>query len=189
MRESGTRESGALESGTLESEEVLVDEAVGYDNLSGELIRLTRLLERAYARYSAQSGDGVERAAYLLLVHLVKHGPRRLSSLAEAVHSDVSTVSRQVTQLVQLGLVARQPDPSDGRASMLAATGDGVRTYERKRARRTRHFAELLEDWPTQDWQRLHELVTRFNDDFERYHRTPRARGAETAEMPDGNPR
>ncbi|MGQ0482436.1 MAG: MarR family winged helix-turn-helix transcriptional regulator [Pseudonocardia sp.] len=141
-----------------------------YDQLGGELIRLTRLFDRAHARYVAQQGDGVERAAYLLLVTLVKGGPRRLSALADAVHSDISTVSRQATQLVRLGLVARQPDPSDGRASLLAATELGVRTFEDKRRRRNQHFAELLAHWPEADRRALCELVGRFNDDFERYH-------------------
>src|ERR1700709_2706144 len=92
-----------------------------YDQLSGELVRLNRLLERAQARFSGHFPHGVERAAFILLVPLVKDGPRRLSTLADAVHSDVSTVSRQVAQLVKLGLVVRQPDPSDGRASLLPA--------------------------------------------------------------------
>lgn len=141
-----------------------------YDRLGGELIRLNRLLERAHARYTAQQGDGLERAAYLLLATLVRTGPQRLSVLADAVHSDVSTVSRQVTQLVRLDLVARQPDPSDGRAALLAATALGVRTFEDKRRRRNQHFAELLVDWSEADRHALSELLGRFNDDFERYH-------------------
>src|SRR4051794_35740785 len=40
----------------------------------------------------------------------------RVSALAEVLHSDVSTVSRQVSTLVDLGFVRRGPDPDDGRA-------------------------------------------------------------------------
>ncbi|HEY9418175.1 MAG TPA: MarR family transcriptional regulator [Pseudonocardia sp.] len=141
-----------------------------YDRISGELVRLNRLLERAQARFSAHFSDGVERAAFILLVHLVKDGPRRLSALADVVHSDISTVSRQAAQLVKLGLVVRQPDPSDGRASLLAATDDGRRTFEQKRALRNRNMARVLTGWSVDDRATLCRLLARFNDDYENHH-------------------
>jgi DNA-binding MarR family transcriptional regulator len=140
------------------------------DRLTGELFRLTRLIERVHARYAARWSDGVERAAYLLLVQLVTDGPRRLSALAEVVHSDTSTVSRQVAQLVRLGLVERRADPADGRACLLAATGTGEAHFQEKRRRRNESFDALLADWPDRDRRHLRELVSRFNDDFEHYH-------------------
>src|SRR5262249_38679467 len=91
-----------------------------FDLISGELFRLSRLLERSRARFAARRPDGLERAGHLLLVYLVEHGPRRLGALADAVHSDISTVSRQVSALVKLGLVERRADPDDGRVSLLA---------------------------------------------------------------------
>ena len=39
---------------------------------------------------------------------------------------DKGAVSRQVQHLVDLGLVDRQPDPDDGRATLLAASADGA---------------------------------------------------------------
>ncbi|HEY2203314.1 MAG TPA: MarR family transcriptional regulator [Pseudonocardia sp.] len=145
-------------------------EVTELDLLNGELFRLNRLFERAHARHVAQYADGVERAAYLLLVHLVKDGPRRLSALADAVHSDVSTASRQAAQLVRLGLVERRADPNDGRASLLAATERGEENFEIKRRRRNAAFDEMLSGWADEDRTRLRELVGRFNDDFESYY-------------------
>ncbi|HEY4003670.1 MAG TPA: MarR family transcriptional regulator [Pseudonocardia sp.] len=144
-------------------------EVTDLDELAAELFRLTRLFERAHARNTAQARDGVERAAYLLLAHLVREGPRRLSALADAVHSDVSTVSRQASQLVKLGLVERRPDPSDGRAGLLAATEAGVDVFEAKRHRRNEAFDAMLAGWLSSDRRRLGQLVGRFNDDFESY--------------------
>ena len=140
------------------------------DRLSGELFRLTRLIERVHARYAARWSDGVERAAYLLLVRLVTDGPIRLSALAAAVHSDTSTVSRQVTQLVKLGLVERRADPADGRACLLAATEAGEEHFQVKRRLGNESFEALLDGWSDRDRRRLRELVSRFNDDFEHYH-------------------
>jgi DNA-binding MarR family transcriptional regulator len=138
------------------------------DEVSGQLIRLVRLMERKQAQYQADHPDAVERATYLLLVHLVKGGPRRASALAEAVHSDPSTISRQVAQLVRLGLVERTADPEDGRATVLAATDEGRRVFEENRRVRNERIAEMLADWSVADRRNLAELLGRFSTAFEK---------------------
>lgn len=145
----------------------VTDHDLQLDLLSSELFRLTRLFERAHARKTAQRTDGLERAAYLLLVKLVKDGPQRLSALADAVFSDVSTASRQVAGLVTLGLVERRADPTDGRASLLAATDIGIDKIGTRRRARNKEYAEMLGDWSEEDRNQLRELLGRFNDDFE----------------------
>ncbi|MGI5126319.1 MarR family winged helix-turn-helix transcriptional regulator [Pseudonocardia sp. CA-107938] len=147
--------------------ELAVAEAVG-----SHLIRLVRLVERVQAQ--PHGPDAIERATYLLLVHLVKDGPQRAGALADAVHSDPSTISRQVGHLVKLGYVERTADPDDGRASRLAATEEGRRVLETNRARRTASIAQLLASWSPADRTALAELLGRFVTDFEEY----KSRGA-----------
>src|SRR5690349_22300310 len=53
---------------------------------------------------------GFDRSAIVLLKNLVAMGPSRSSALAAAVHSDPSTISRQVAALVRDGLVERRAD-------------------------------------------------------------------------------
>ena len=137
------------------------------DTVGIELIRLVRLLERKHAQYRAEHPDAVERPTYMLLVHLVKDGPQRASALAESVHSDPSTVSRQIAQLVRLGLVERTADPEDGRATLLAATAEGHRVFEENRRTRTERIAELLAGWDPADRRRFAQLLARFTSDFE----------------------
>jgi DNA-binding MarR family transcriptional regulator len=132
-----------------------------------ELIRLVKILERKHAQYRAEHPDAVERPTYLLLVHLVKDGPQRAGALAESVHSDPSTVSRQVAQLVRLGLVERTADPEDGRATLLAATAEGHRVLAENRRTRTERIAALLATWDPADRHRFAELLGRFTSDFE----------------------
>jgi DNA-binding MarR family transcriptional regulator len=138
------------------------------DEVSTQLIRLLRLMERKRAQYHAAHPDAVERATYHLLVHLVKGGPQRASALAEAVHSDPSTISRQVAQLVRLGLVERTADPEDGRATLLAATSEGKRVFEENRRVRIEQIATMLSPWPEHDRRMLGELLGRFATDFEK---------------------
>jgi DNA-binding MarR family transcriptional regulator len=146
------------------------------DEVSGQLIRLLRLMERKHAQYQAEHPDAVERATYMLLVHLVAGGPRRAGALAEAVHSDPSTISRQVAHLVRLGLVERTADPEDGRATLLAATAEGQRVFEENRRVRLELIAEMLQGWSVEDRRKLAELLGRFTTDYEATALRPTAR-------------
>ncbi len=139
------------------------------DAVGTQLIRLVRLMERGHAQYQADNPDTVERATYHLLVHLVKDGPRRAGALAEAVHSDPSTISRQIGHLVKLGYVERTADPVDGRATLLAATAEGRRVFEENRRLRNENIARMLAHWSEDDREVLSELLSRFTTDFESY--------------------
>jgi DNA-binding MarR family transcriptional regulator len=99
-------------------------------------------------------------------------------ALAEEVHSDPSTISRQVGQLVRLGLVERTADPADGRATLLAATAEGRRVFEENRRRRNEHLADLLSPWPDGDRRALAALLARFADDYEDDARRPAPAGS-----------
>lgn len=145
------------------------------DELARQLYRLVRTLERTKAQAAALRGDQLERACFGLLVELGDRGPRRLTALAEAVQADPSTVSRQVAQLVELGYVAREPDPGDGRASQLAATALGCEQLAQGRRRRNQVLEAVLAGWSVADRERLNSLLERLNDCFESYRPQPLA--------------
>ena len=90
----------------------------------------------------------------MLLFQLCKDGPQRSSALAATVCVDPSTVSRQIADLVDLGLVERRADPQDGRASLLAATEAGQERHRLLHERRDRAFAVMLADWSDEDVRR-----------------------------------
>lgn len=149
-------------------------------DLSREVLRLTRgshAMRAQLAARGAQAGakgdaiGGVEWSAYLLLCPLVRLGPQRSSVLADAAHVDPSTISRQVTHLVDLGLVQRRADPEDGRATLLVATERGVAVHAQVQERRERAYAAMVADWPPDDVRRLAHLLGRLNDSFAT-HRT-----------------
>lgn len=114
-----------------------------------------------------RSGDGeprLERAAFILLARIATGGPMRLSALAAEMCVDLSVVSRQVAALEAAGLVARTPDPSDGRASLIGATDKGAAVFARKRDRFVGALRELLADWSPAERREFARLLTRFND-------------------------
>jgi len=137
------------------------------DEVGTQLVRLMRIVERVQVQHHAENPDAVERTTYFLLVHLVKDGPRRAGALADAVHSDPSTISRQIAHLVKLGYVERTADPEDGRATLLAATDEGRRVFHENRRARNEKIARMLAHWSETDRSTLADLLTRFTSDFE----------------------
>lgn len=112
---------------------------------------------------------GFDRSAIILLKTLIATGPSRSSALAATVHSDPSTISRQVAALVRHGLVERRADQEDGRASLLAATPAGIALLEEQRRRMGVSLARVVQHWSPDDLDRFVELFERFVDDHETY--------------------
>ena len=139
-----------------------------------QIVRFIRLSKRAATRFAATKKDGLEQAAYYLLAVLVTEGPQRTTTLAETVHSDTSTVSRQIGALVRHGLVERQADPADGRACLLAATLTGQRCFDEQHRARTAQMADVLRQWTSEDLRTVATLMERLNTDFENYNVEPK---------------
>lgn len=137
------------------------------DRLGAQLVRFVRLINRTKTQLSKHGPDGLERLAYSVLFCLVHDGPQRTGKLAEQLHSEISTISRQTRSLVDHGLIERRADPIDGRACVLAATAQGVRIFERNRRHRNLWMAEMLADWPIEERSMLIDLLDRFNTAIE----------------------
>jgi DNA-binding MarR family transcriptional regulator len=136
----------------------------GVELVAGSLAMLTRQasLLRLHELVSARSGMTLERSAYPLLNQILGLQGGRLSDVAAGLRVAVPTVSRQVRQLEELGLVFRTPDPVDGRAILLEVTEAGLGALQRIRTEWRRTVAEILEPWPEKDREILGELLERF---------------------------
>jgi DNA-binding MarR family transcriptional regulator len=130
----------------------------------GVLIRRVRRVIHERAR---SVHPDLQPASYLLLAHLAEAGPMRSSAVAEVFGIDKGAISRQVQHLVDLDLIARAPDPADGRATLLRVTDDArARLGEMTRHRR-QHLDERLGDWSEEDLTRLVSSLARYNDSLE----------------------
>ena len=135
-------------------------------DVSNRLVRLMRLIGSVKAQSAARTPGGIEWSTYNVLFHLINDGPQRSKALADRMHSDPSTVSRQAAALVELGLVDRQPDPVDRRAAVLAASAAGHELFATMRAHRDQMFDAVLADWSPADVDTFTHLLDRFNADF-----------------------
>ncbi|KPI08879.1 transcriptional regulator, MarR family [Actinobacteria bacterium OK074] len=98
---------------------------------------------------------GVDRQTYPVLSGLARLGPQSAARLADEIGIDRSGASRYADRLESAGLLKRGPDPTDGRATLLALTPKGRTAVAGLRTALTRHLAGLIADWPDGQAQAL----------------------------------
>jgi DNA-binding MarR family transcriptional regulator len=129
-----------------------------------ELVMLARWLEAAQRRQDYP----MDRASYLLLLRLEHEGPQRVAALASSLGLDGSTVTRQLFALDASGWVVRRTDPSDARATVVAATPAGIVAMDALRRYRQRRIDTLLDDWSAAELTELGRALGHLNEVLER---------------------
>jgi DNA-binding MarR family transcriptional regulator len=121
---------------------------------------------RVHEELSRAAGVRLDRAGASLLYKLRLHAdkPLRVTSLAALLGVDVPTVTRKVQQLERLGYVAREPDPIDGRASLICLSHSGQETVDKFLAAHRDRLARLFDGWDDNDVRLFSALLERFSD-------------------------
>ena len=132
--------------------------------ISDSLVALVRRANdpRGNQRINAAAGVDVDRASSVMLARIDELEPARLSEVAEAAGVDISTASRQVSRLVDEGLVARAPDPIDRRAALHHLTDAGRDLHERLLAGRRAVLEDRLATFADEDRERFAGYLERF---------------------------
>ncbi|MFC8504260.1 MarR family winged helix-turn-helix transcriptional regulator [Pedococcus sp. NPDC057267] len=138
------------------------------ERVSLDLVRLVKLL-KAVRQHAPRMHPAVDTMAYPVLFNLA-HEERRVSALAECVHSDISTTSRQVSSLVSHGLLEKVSDPEDGRAQVVRLSPAGHDLLARIQEQRSAWFEQLLEGWTAQEASQFADHLERFTAALERSH-------------------
>lgn len=127
----------------------------------GVMIRRVRrvMLERA-----RQMHPDLQRASYLVLTYVAEFGPVRSSQVAEAFGLDKGTISRQVQQLIDLGLLERRTDPGDRRAALLTLTPEARERAAEVAGARRQVVAERLGDWSDDELEGFTSSFARYNE-------------------------
>ncbi|MGC4961485.1 MarR family winged helix-turn-helix transcriptional regulator [Gordonia sp. DT218] len=150
------------------------------DDLFDALSRYMRLRDRAvHTTFKTADGE-FETAAFKGLFHLARESMRS-RELAEGLNADPSTVSRHVAQLVELGLVRREADPADGRATLLVITDAGRERVEAMRMVRRTAMDDAMSDWTDDELATLVRLLSRFVDAAESVIAPPCAKTGEAS--------
>jgi DNA-binding MarR family transcriptional regulator len=133
--------------------------------LSHTLVRVVKIMS-AMKHQAPRQHAAVDPSHYPLLFCLAGT-PLRVSAVADSIHSDVSTVSRQVSHLVQHGLLLKIGDPDDGRAQLLSLSPAGREVIDKLVQGRGQWFGQLLASWSDEDVRTFDAYLTRFGDDLE----------------------
>ena len=131
--------------------------------LESEVGVMLRRIRRVIADRARAVHVDLAPSSYLMLTYVAENGPMRASEIAEQFDIDKGAISRQVALLERVGLVAREPDPHDGRAQRLVVTDEGRKRIEDARNGRRRLLREQLDQWPAEEVATLARLLGRYN--------------------------
>ncbi len=128
---------------------------------------------RVYGAMGARSGVDVPAHLFGALARIRDLQPVRITDVAEVMDGERSTISRQITELTSLGLVARAADPSDGRAVVVSLTPEGEDAMGRIYDAWHDALGEMLGTWSDRDRQKLLSLLGRLDDAITDHFREP----------------
>ena len=134
-----------------------------YGDVERELAVLLRRARAWNRDLATEVHPDLQPTAYALLSRVDELGSVRASDLVDFFGIDKGAVSRQVQLLERTGLVAREPDPDDGRAQRLVVTDEGRKRLSNARGGRRRMVREQLDRWPDADVASFAALLARFN--------------------------
>lgn len=132
--------------------------------LETEVGVLIRRIRRVIGERARAVHPDLLPASYLMLSYVREHGPLRASAMCAVFDIDKGAISRQVQHLIDLGLVDRQPDPEDGRATLLTISDEGESRLEGVASERRELLAERLGDWSADEVRAFSASLRRYND-------------------------
>lgn len=130
------------------------------DALAEAVERLYAALVRRARREVPEPGT-LTPTQRLALAVAADAGPLRLGALAQRIGTSDSAATRAVDALVAAGLAQRVPDPVDGRAVQVQATGEGRARVAEGRERLRRVLAADAVGLDRAERARLVELLER----------------------------
>lgn len=117
---------------------------------------------RQHERIVRAAGAPITGAGLLALRAISRQQPVTASDVAHRLQVDLSTASRHVKSLEDLGFVRRAVDEHDRRVVWLELTPTGRRLLDRARDVALNDFDAALADWTQADRTRLAMLLDRF---------------------------
>ncbi|WP_083751194.1 MarR family winged helix-turn-helix transcriptional regulator [Kribbella sp. ALI-6-A] len=113
-----------------------------------------------FTRLASRDVSALPHAAMRLLGRLDELGPTRISELAKADRCSQPTMSTLVQRQEDSGLVRREADPADSRASLISLTDAGRAELDRARREAGDAVARRLVHLPADDVRTLEAAVT-----------------------------
>ena len=110
-----------------------MEPASGNPDTAKTAVRLTVAVKRLRSRMREESGatsTGLSVSQLSIFTRLMSEEAVTAASLAAAEHVSQQAIAQSLAALKADGLVSAQPDPADGRRSLISATAAGRRLVE-----------------------------------------------------------
>ncbi len=117
--------------------------------------RLRFAVTRTARRLRQEAGGGLSPSLMAALATVERHGPLTPSEVADRERIQRPTATRVLARLTEAGLVARTPDPTDGRSSLISITAEGRALIGELRLRKDLYLARRLEGLPDSERETL----------------------------------
>lgn len=122
--------------------------------LASELrVVLGQLIRRLRAEHRFPIAQGA------VLGRLDREGARSVADLAVAERVRPQSMAQTVSDLAAIGLVDRNPDPSDGRRALVSLTAEGSTILEADRRHREGWLVRAMEELPAEDQATVERAV------------------------------
>jgi len=136
----------------MTDQDLKLDEALA-ERLRVVIARLARVLRQ-------QSLDGgLTPSQRSVLATLGRHGPLRLSTIAEIEGIARPSVTGVVGRLERRGFIKRRPDPADGRSAIVEITSAAIDELNRGRQERSAYLAKQLQSFTPGSRERVTDAV------------------------------
>ena len=121
-----------------------------------------------FSRLAARRSEvGVGTVSWRVVATIQRHGPLRLSEIAERERVSRPTATTVIKRLEEEGLVDRAADPDDSRSSLISTTAQGSAQLAVWRQQLAGGVGGLLEQLPAEDLaalERAAEILARLVD-------------------------
>jgi DNA-binding MarR family transcriptional regulator len=129
--------------------------------VADEFGRAAKILVRRFDERLGEHGVSTPRSR--VLAEVLRLQPVRVSDVSAAVGIAQGTASVLVEALAKEGLIRRETDPHDGRATLISLTEEGTRRTEAWQRAYEAAAEDLLADLPPGDRSRLITMLRAIN--------------------------
>lgn len=121
--------------------------------------RLRLAVTRLARKLRREAEPGISPSMLAALSSVDRQGPLTMSELCVVEQVQPPSMTRIVAALVDVGLVSRESDPSDGRVAWVTVTPQGRKLLDRSRGRKEAYLAKALRDLEAHELETLEEAA------------------------------
>lgn len=121
--------------------------------------RLRLAVTRLARKLRQEAEPGITPSMLAALSSVERQGPLTMRELCTVEQVQPPSMTRIVAALVEVGLVTREPDASDGRVAWVAITPGGSKLLARSRGRKDAYLAKALRTLEPRELETIEEAA------------------------------